>query len=816
MRRCVLMRALLVISITPASPVLAQDVSLVGYVTDAQGAVIPDADVRLARENGTIARERRSGGQGEYRIDGLPAGVFIVDITKPGFRRHTQVVTLMTNELITLKTELAVAGVDDSVVVTAVGAPQVTQETSKPITIVSAQEIQARNEVALAEIVRFTAGVQIRNSGGPGQTTSMRIRGLRPDASAVLIDGLRFRDASTTQGDVTSFLQTLNFIAADRVEVLRGSGSSLYGTNAVGGVVNIVTRPGGGSVKSDAQIEGGSLGQFRARATVGGGAAAGRLNYSAGVLQYNVLDGFDGNDETRSTGGQGQIHYHVSSTSSLSFRAFGSDDDVQLNVSPTTTGVPAGNIPSSTIVDAIPVAPDEIERANQGLPFQVGNATFIPARDDPDNQRTSASYSTALVFRHSGWSAVSWQTSYQRVHTSRTFANGPLGAAFQPAALNYSNYVGTIDTVDVRAFMTPAPWLSVTGGYEFERERYFDQQDNNLPDPLRTRTETRIQQDAHAGFASAQIAALDRRLQLSISGRVQGFSVKNPELRALGTTSPYDGVAVPAPPRALTGDVSAAYFVAASNTKLRVHGGNAYRAPALYERFGGGFSTDPVTGLVLFTAYGDPRLEPDRYRAIDAGVDQYLFGSRLLVSATAFYTDVISLTAFDTAGGIRPDTDPYGRALGYLNGSGGFSRGFELGLEARPSRTLRLSGSYTYTRAETNDDITIPDFFRVPGVFGHTATLVATNRWGARLDTTFDLFYGSSQYTAFSAAGRPRAYKFPGFVKAAVVAGYRIVNRERWPFRVYLKVDNLLDDTYYEGGWQNLGRTIVAGASLGF
>ena len=84
---------------------------------------------------------------------------------------------------------------------------------------------------------------------------------------------------------------------------------------------------------------------------------------------------------------------------------------------------------------------------------------------------------------------------------------------------------------------------------------------------------------------------------------------------------------VAAPPRALTGDVSAAYFVQSSATKLRVHGGNAFRAPALYERFGGGFSTDPITGRLLFTAFGDPRLEPDRYQTIDGGADQYLFNA---------------------------------------------------------------------------------------------------------------------------------------------------------------------------------------------
>jgi len=129
---------------------------------------------------------------------------------------------------------------------------------------------------------------------------------------------------------------------------------------------------------------------------------------------------------------------------------------------------------------------------------------------------------------------------------------------------------------------------------------------------------------------------------------------------------------------------------------------------------------------------------------------------------------------------------------------------------------LRLSSGYTYTRSETAQDITVPDFFIVPGVFEHMATFVVTQRWKDRVDTTFDLFYGGRTYGSFFAAGRPRAYRYPGFTKAAVVAGYRFVNHARVPLRAYLKVDNVFDQTYYEIGWRNLGRTAVAGLSVGF
>ena len=178
---------------------------------------------------------------------------------------------------------------------------------------------------------------------------------------------------------------------------------------------------------------------------------------------------------------------------------------------------------------------------------------------------------------------------------------------------------------------------------------------------------------------------------------------------------------------------------------------------------------------------------------------------------------MLSLTAFDSAGGIRPETDPYGRALGYVNSSGGFSRGVEVGAEARPTASLRMSAAYTYTRSQTDRDITIPGFFIVPGVFGHTATLVVTQRWNDRLDTTFDVFHGSDTYGSLSRRRPSACLRYPGFTKAAVVAGYRLLDAGgRHPLRAYVKIDNLFDATYYENGWRNLGRTAVGGVSVGF
>ena len=113
----------------------------------------------------------------------------------------------------------------------------------------------------------------------------------------------------------------------------------------------------------------------------------------------------------------------------------------------------------------------------------------------------------------------------------------------------------------------------------------------------------------------------------------QTFDLSVPDFQYAGAVpNPYAGVPINAP-HALTGDASLAYLFPRTNTKLRGHVGNAYRAPGLYERFGAGFYNNPfVPGEVVFTPYGDPRLAPDRFNSVDGGIDQYLFHDRIRVS----------------------------------------------------------------------------------------------------------------------------------------------------------------------------------------
>ena len=767
----------------------------------------------MRREDGSVSRRTASDAAGAFTIAALPAGDYVVEVEKPGFRADVAIVSVA-GVTVTHDVELGAAGVRESVVVTASGLPQSTLETSKAVSVIDSEEMAARNTVTLSDAVRLTPGIQVRDAGGPGQLGSVRIRGLRSDGAAVLVDGLRLRDAASTQGDITAFFSNLGMVDVDRVEVLRGSASSLYGTNAVGGAINIVTRDGGPQ-RSEGQLEFGSLGHSRVRGTTGGSLADGRVAYSAGALHWLVRDGVDGNDRARSAGGQGSVRAQLDPATSLAVRVYGSSDRVHTNTSPTASGVPAANIPDATVVDAVGLSLDELERANAGQAFGIGNATFIPGRDDPDNRRASSFLTTAVTLRRVESDRASWQASNQRVGTHRRYDAGPLGPGFQTETLSVSEFDGTIDTLDARGHLQPASWLTVTGGYEFERERYGDRQDDNaVVDRLRTTTS--ISQTAHALFGAAQFSVVDRRLQIALAGRLQTFRSGTLDLSATGADHPYDDVDVDGPPRALTGDLSVAYLIPSSGTKVRGHVGNAYRAPALYERFGGGFFGDPATGQVFYSAYGDPRLRPDRYRSFDAGVDQTLARGRVLIAASAFVIDVQSLTAFDFSGGIDPATDPFGRFLGYLNGSGGSSKGLELAVDARPTSTLRISGSYAYTKARTDDALTVPDFFIVPGVLAHTVSLLVTQQWSSRVDTTFDLLSGGDSYGSFFARGRSRAYRYPGTTTVGLGASVRLTAAGAPDLRAYVRADNLTNETTFPSGWRAPGRTGIVGVRAAF
>ena len=136
-----------------------------------------------------------------------------------------------------------------------------------------------RNTVAdsLADLLRREAGLQLARNGGPGQSSGLFIRGTASQQSLVLVDGVRVGSATLGYAAV----EALGLSQVERVEVLRGPGSSLYGADAVGGVVNLITRRGTGTGAAlfDGRVAVGGYGSNEASAGVRG--ASGAFDYAA-------------------------------------------------------------------------------------------------------------------------------------------------------------------------------------------------------------------------------------------------------------------------------------------------------------------------------------------------------------------------------------------------------------------------------------------------------------------------------------------------------------------------------------------------------
>jgi vitamin B12 transporter len=145
------------------------------------------------------------------------------------------------------------------------------------VVLIDAAAIRASSADSVAELLRREAGVQVSRNGGPGQNTGIFVRGASSSQSIVLVDGVRI--GSATLG--AAGLETLGLAQIDRIEVLRGPGSSLYGADAVGGVVQIFTRRGQGQTRIEARAAAGGYGSSELSAAASGQAGPWDLAASA-------------------------------------------------------------------------------------------------------------------------------------------------------------------------------------------------------------------------------------------------------------------------------------------------------------------------------------------------------------------------------------------------------------------------------------------------------------------------------------------------------------------------------------------------------
>lgn len=173
---------------------------------------------------------------------------------------------------------------EDSIVVTATRAPLALDEVPSTITVLDKTAIDRSQDIGATELLLRTPGITVSRNGGYGTATSLRIRGAESDHTVVVIDGVKLNDPAAAGGGYNF----ANLLVGDmeRIEILRGPQSILWGSQAIGGVVNIVTAIPEKPLEGSFDIEAGSRNTVSARAAIGG--RTGPLNWRIGGQSFTT------------------------------------------------------------------------------------------------------------------------------------------------------------------------------------------------------------------------------------------------------------------------------------------------------------------------------------------------------------------------------------------------------------------------------------------------------------------------------------------------------------------------------------------------
>ncbi len=244
-------------------PVLAQTEggALHGRILDPQGKVIPQSEVKLQNTLTGAVRATRTGEDGGYSFRDVSAGGYSLVVSANGLATQIHSVDIDPSAPPqNVDIALPLASVQQSVeVVTGSRVEELQQESPLPIDVVTKQRIERTGFESVADVLSEMPGVVTRNNASYSGSSQEQIDGIASQDVLVLQDGLPIVGARGINSGIID-LDQQNIGRLDRVEVVRGAASSLYGTDAIGGVINMITHQPAHRVEGGLRISGGNLG----------------------------------------------------------------------------------------------------------------------------------------------------------------------------------------------------------------------------------------------------------------------------------------------------------------------------------------------------------------------------------------------------------------------------------------------------------------------------------------------------------------------------------------------------------------------------
>jgi vitamin B12 transporter len=310
------------------------------------------------------------------------------------------------------------------VVVTAHRSPAPADQVGVSVTVLTLPQIQLDQETTVSDLLARTPGIDVARNGGPGEATSVFIRGADSDHTLVLIDGVKVNDPSDAAGGY----DFANLMTGDvaRIEVLRGAQSTLYGSEAIGGVINVVTADATKPLEGALQIEGGSFGTGYINGAIGG--KTDRLNWRAG-LYYDTTDGISAAaggtsaDAFHAAGFSGRARYDLTPDLQIDERIYYSADRAEFDGYDTPTGAFGDDEEFGRVAQAV-----DYTGLNWSLfdgqfnsRFAVEYADLDRRNEDPQQPETKYSFTSegrATTLEYEGTYAVA--PGYQAVFGAST------------------------------------------------------------------------------------------------------------------------------------------------------------------------------------------------------------------------------------------------------------------------------------------------------------------------------------------------------------------------------------------------------------
>ena len=645
--------------------------------------------------------------------------------------------------------------------VVATGTPTPNDQTGNTVTVVTSEQIQQTQRRTAPEILQSVPGLNVVQSGGAGGTTAVFMRGTNANHVKVLIDGMDVTDPSSAAATF-DFGQLL---AADieRIEILRGPQSGLYGSDAIGGVISITTKKGEGPAKFTAMTEGGSFGTLNQSLGVRG--VQERVNYSFNVARYSVASQPITPPELVPP--WGRINNNRYENITLSSKVGAQLTDIfGVNL--------VGRFTESRYI----FTGDDFGRAF-GPAFSSPNDNQSRQKDKQAYGRAEAT-ATFLDGRFQNWFGVSTMrvSNWTKLadNTPSFFSNG-----YQPPY----QYIGGRTKFDWRGQFEVLPGHKLIAGLESQR----DSMEIPMLDP--TQTPLLASYRNQAGYAE-------------YVGNYWDTLFINANVRRDGN-SQYGGHN--------TYRVAPSVHLPWTKTVLKASYGTGFKAPTLNQLY-----VSYPSGTPFFNFYANPNLKPEESRGHEFGFEQPIMDDRFRFGATYFRNrikNLIQQTAPDAF--FNTTLENLGSAKTY---------GFEAFAQARVTDELTLRADYTYTvarnatpipftaaamQAEVNRQIAEgtpqPDLLRRPK---RKASLQATWKPIDKLTLSATLTRVSSWIDGTRDFTFPRVIA-PGYTLLNVAGSYDLAEG----VTATARVDNIGNKQYQNPiGYRAPGLTAIAGLRM--